>query len=354
MATQDLYAQLETQHYTIVPNYDLIVRAIEREESARDEIGSDGHVHRVLESIPRKIHVFKVARAVVSSSSTYFKKLLNRNSAFRESAHHSCIDLHEDHPEAIAVWFQIMHDSSPGDSAAMKSVTIKTVWEVLAVAHKYGYEPATSKPKTWFAAWYESNVTWSVNTLDFQDHQMLLFPCHTFDHAVGFAATTKYLAYHATGHITERRPEGFEYDHLRLDSRIIQQLNAAKGRLKTILHGNSDRRREGIYSPMDQILRFARCSCKEKSLFGYMKALMHTGAWPLEIVCQYSSMDKILRGLGTFEPPERSNDGCSQCQKRFGMIVRAVVLKTRTYFDGLCLGMFHCIKLRCNSLTGSC
>lgn len=57
---------------------------------------------------------------------------------------------------------------------------------------------------------------------DFKDYQSLLFPCHSFDYAEGFQQATRYLAYRAQGHITEKKPDGFMDDFLRLDQDIMR------------------------------------------------------------------------------------------------------------------------------------
>jgi hypothetical protein len=57
------------------------------------------------------------------------------------------------------------------------------------------------------------------------DCQQLLFPLHTFDHAAGFAAATKFLAYNYVGHIVESRPQGVKYQHLHLDQNILRRFN---------------------------------------------------------------------------------------------------------------------------------
>lgn len=57
--------------------------------------------------------------------------------------------------------------------------------------------------KEWFARWYEQK-----RNIDTTECRELLYPCYTFDHAKGFAAMTKQLAYDFSGHIEEQRPEG--------------------------------------------------------------------------------------------------------------------------------------------------
>ena len=73
-------------------------------------------------------------------------------------------------------------------------------------------------------AWYEANRIKKDEGkyFDFKDYQSLLFPCYSFDYAEGFQQATKYLAYRAVGHITEKKPDGFTADVLRLDQNIMR------------------------------------------------------------------------------------------------------------------------------------
>ena len=111
-----------------------------------------------------------------------------------------------------------------------------------------------------------------------------------------------------------------------------EQLNAAKGRLKTILH-------RGLYDPIDNLLKRAKCGCKEKTLYAYELALSNTGVWPLETAFLRKSMNEILSKLGGFPRPNtRVPYMCHDCSIDFGNTVRKAVEDTRGYFDGLCLG----------------
>lgn len=124
-----------------------------------------------------------------------------------------------------------------------------------------------------------------------------------------------------------------------------EQINSAKGRLKTILH------RE-LYNPIEALLE-SNCECKANTLFAYEKALYNTRAWPLEKAFLRESVNGLLRRLESFAWTTAAGDlardvsatkstvsvtNCTSCQQDFARVVREAVKTTREYFDGLCLG----------------
>lgn len=108
-----------------------------------------------------------------------------------------------------------------------------------------------------------------------------------------------------------------------------EQLNAARGHLKTVLH-------KGLWQCMDVLLR-ARCFCKDATFFQYNLHLMLTGAWPLEQTWNSIPVGEILHRLDSFlyEPDVRD---CRTCTgKSFTDLVDRATEGTRNHFDGLCL-----------------
>ena len=115
-----------------------------------------------------------------------------------------------------------------------------------------------------------------------------------------------------------------------------EQLNAARGRLKTILH-------RSLYSPIGKLLNEATCSSKEKVEYGYQKSLFRVGVWPLEMKYMHYSMHTILEKLEEFPGPDAPVvETCkgTRCCCAFNAsdTVRSAVSACRDYFDGLCLG----------------
>lgn len=54
-----------------------------------------------------------------------------------------------------------------------------------------------------------------------------------------------------------------------------ENLNAARGRLKSILHRK-------LYDCVDTLLQYATCHLRKDVLWGYFTALNKTESWPLE------------------------------------------------------------------------
>ncbi|KAL8912489.1 MAG: hypothetical protein Q9171_002502 [Xanthocarpia ochracea] len=224
---------------------------------------------------------------------------------------------------AIEIWFQVLHEVNPN-----YNVPIPAIWHLANIGGQFRFD--ILKLKYWFAEWYERQPVdlWYANYKGSQlpDPRCLLYPCWVFDHYKGFMKITSFCAYRYTGHIMEINPS--RHHDLHLPARVIQQLNAAKGRLRTVLHRD-------LYEPNDQLLR-ADCICKAETLWGYEKALTLCGAWPLERVAQHTAMYQILELLRTFSytPP---SEACSSCRQNYKSIVEGAESRSRCYFDGLCL-----------------
>ena len=108
----------------------------------------------------------------------------------------------------------------------------------------------------------------------------------------------------------------------------LEQLNAARGRLRTVILNE-------LFRPNEDLLKLG-CKCKETTLFGYEKELYNIQVWPLERAHQRSSMFTILKLLNRFSF-EAKKDACVYCSKDYKKIVKDAQDKTRRYFDGLCL-----------------
>lgn len=90
------------------------------------------------------------------------------------------------------------------------------------------------------------------------------------------------------------------------------------------------------FKPVEGLLN-AKCHCKEKTLFQYIKALHSTGVWPLDRVWSKINVSEILDRLNQFsyKPPESA---CRiHCQKDYGEEVGKAISYIRKHFDGLCL-----------------
>lgn len=174
---------------------------------------TDANGVKTVEHVPIKAYEYDVSRAVLSFI-PYFRAIF-APSGFRDTGQ-KFHRLPEDDPLAWKIWLQILHDSLDSSSY---DVGITTVWNVLVIAHKYEISPKRADAKQWFADWYDH---WG-HPQRLEDCSEALYPCHTFDHAKGFARASKILAYEGDGHGIEQRPDGIDDYHLHLDHRIIRK-----------------------------------------------------------------------------------------------------------------------------------
>ncbi|KAK5699159.1 hypothetical protein LTR17_023476 [Elasticomyces elasticus] len=321
MAT-DTYWQLEKDFYTISADHDFVVRIVEHETVTRTQ-GDGEAAQPITESVPSKVHEYRVKRDVLSENSNYFANMLS-DAKFKE-AEGSMIELHEDNALAMTVWLKIIHDVVDDTTYQL---SLDDVWYMLAAAQTYGFSTGSPAAKLWFEKWYDTDPNF-----DFKEHQMMLLPLHSFDHAIGFRVASKYIVYRATGNIFDRRPSAFEHSTIvGLDPNIINQLNGAKARLKTVLHRD-------LYKPIDGLLRFAKCQCKAEVLFAYEHMLTRHNVWPLETAFVNQSVDGILRKLELVPSGMRQPRTCGTrlCSFDFGYTIAAVRAEMKKLFDGLCL-----------------
>ncbi|KAK4692165.1 hypothetical protein P7C71_g4984, partial [Lecanoromycetidae sp. Uapishka_2] len=281
---------------------DLTVEVVQKYDNL---LSNDG------DNITIKTAQFRVRKEVLTKASqTLLRMLLNPN--FRESAQ-SVVSLGEGHVSSTEIWLRVIHKAP-----VITSVALSEMWHLTAAIDYY--ELNVTDFDAWFAAWYQR-----CNPKMLQPKN-LLFPTWRFNHAKAFAEWTKYMAYHGVGHVTEMNPTKLYTYHL--PSRIIQQLNAAKGRLRTVLH-------RGLFEPCE-LLFSANCDCRKETLFDYQKHLFDIGVWPLETVFQKTCMSEILTNLDKFIYEAKSS-ACGTCRRDYKGMVKRINTRVREYFDGLCL-----------------
>lgn len=118
---------------------------------------------------------------------------------------------------------------------------------------------------------------------------------------------------------------------------IAEQMNAARGRLKTIIF-------HALYRPLEQLL-IKNQACCDKTGSDYQRALLRTLAWPIERHGMANSISTLLRRLGSFSYPTPMTD-CRTCPMNFEWIVKGVVKHTATYFDGMCIDCMNKSKAK--------
>lgn len=109
----------------------------------------------------------------------------------------------------------------------------------------------------------------------------------------------------------------------------VEQLNAAKGRLRTILY-------HGLFVPNEKLLR-AYCNCKERTLFGYEKTLYDLKVPPSDTNVQKRPILDMLRSLDKFQYKASGAYCRGPCSQNFNNQVKVTVARVREYFQGLCL-----------------
>ncbi|CAA9964096.1 hypothetical protein PTMSG1_07455 [Pyrenophora teres f. maculata] len=196
----------------------------------------------------------------------------------------------------------------------------------------------------WFNIWYDTNMAKAELTIPIA--QALAYPCYIFDHAVGYARVTKYLAYEHVGHIKERPPKGFmgpKQLHIN-EKMFVGPLNHARGGLRNTLH-------KSLYSRVGHILRSgtSSCSCWDAAIGRYQYALTKCNAWPVDDVLNYSSINQVVGRLKAFD-----YDYTPKCARCRSIDWETIVLKARTntlgYFNGMCLDCMNRSKPRGETL----
>jgi hypothetical protein len=203
------------ERYEIAPDYDLLL-IVKVDWAPNCEL----------------VYEFEASREILAGI-PYFRRLLYPESreGGQQLVGQEVIELKHDDPKAWKTWLQILHARLERSSYEVETVT---VWHMLAIAEKYGINPTWQSARDWFNQWL---CTQSGKGL-FTDRRRIcevLFPCHTFDHALGFSAGTMWLAYNSVGHIKEIRPAPFDkLTHLSLPHGIMRRSPKLQIRILTL------------------------------------------------------------------------------------------------------------------------
>ncbi|KKY19083.1 hypothetical protein UCDDS831_g05715 [Diplodia seriata] len=307
----------------IAPEPDLTVRVYEYE----DVYAPHGQLPPI-----KCVTDFAVSRAVLRANSEPFNKMLG--GGWKESTANP-VELKGNDwimNLAMEVFFRAFHGVPMSDECLNADVAV--VWSILRAGDMWHLkrEGLNKWFKGWFQKWAYKNVkgkdlSGNTSFRDYKLAQVILYPCWVFDHAPGFAAATKWLVYNSISHITESNPT--KHRNLHLPPRVIQQLNAARGRLKGLMHDH-------LWKPIEAPLEEAECDCKEKTLFLYQKALLAINVWPLERTFSKTSVADLLARLMTFEY-KTEHEPCYECSIPCEYVVSHTVESVSKHFDGLCL-----------------
>jgi hypothetical protein len=246
----------------------------------------------------------------------------------------------------------------------LDKVSIVAVWETMQMWMHHEKRDNIKDLQAWFNKLYETSL--SNMDLDVHAAGLLAFPCQAFDHAVGFARVTKYLAYHHRGTIKNRRPKGIKIDTLQLaPDDFLGPMNHARGGLKSTVHRH-------MWKKANNILRFdtSKCSCWDENIGQYLgvyrqfqccgsiyannhdtAALVKIDAFTIEDALQRSSFQEILDRMRHFS--FEYNPACPRCRSiDWNYVVQITRQATQGYFDGLCLDCMDRSKPKGKDLDG--
>ncbi|KAF4637981.1 hypothetical protein G7Y89_g119 [Cudoniella acicularis] len=217
---------------------------------------------------------FRISSVLADNSDTFHGML---KGGFRESKGESPI-LDEDTGITIAsieVWFRALHKTLTDDSYA---VPIEELWYMIEVSCKYLFR--LEKLEKWFKTYW---VRLDQRNLEYDELRQLLYPCQAFDHPEAFAYVSRWLAHEGVGHMEEYNPT--HYNHLHVQGRVIQQINAARGSMRIKIAA-------AIFDPLNNFCK-TNCEAKEKSISAYIDGVKKTGIWPIKTQHRKSNKDVI-------------------------------------------------------------
>lgn len=198
---------LHRERYTIAKDFDHVIAVV---PSSIITTFVDG-VFEERKGPPQAAYEFEVSLKALHRID-YFRRMLPVDKAKNNTS-----DLLDDDPRAWDIWLRVVHGFLKGKDYQAQ---VPTVWHVLRIADKYGIDPKRADIGNWFDQWFYTQS--ALGHLENNDIvRQILFPCHAFDHALGFATSTMWLAYNSKGHITEQRPPDFDtHERLGLDHGI--------------------------------------------------------------------------------------------------------------------------------------
>ncbi|RAL14379.1 uncharacterized protein BO97DRAFT_340628, partial [Aspergillus homomorphus CBS 101889] len=152
------------------------------------------------------------------------------------------------------------------------------------------------------------------------------------------------VVYGAEEHITERNPTRIYRMHL--PPRILQQLNAARGRLRTIAH-------KDLFARIAFVFKQSQAPCCERTVFEFLRELQRIYVWPFEECMKRSSIDDLIDRLADFaeknmrkyvDPKTDTPVDCVCYAADWITIIEHVATRVLGYFNGLCLDCMNKTK----------
>jgi len=124
--------------------------------------------------------------------------------------------------EGTLVWLAHLHGLPEQRlrDLGLFEISLIGVWHAISLWSTHQDDKVKESLGDWFNTWYDTSMAKAGLTVPIA--QALAYPCYMFDHAVGYARVTKYLAYENIGHIKERPPKGFKSSkQLRINEKMF-------------------------------------------------------------------------------------------------------------------------------------
>lgn len=163
----------------------------------------------------RHVTKFKVEAKALTTNSQYFTASM----CFNTAHNHRDVELKDDDIGAIHVWLlymraaKVKEDGNSDDNRSkrmrlehgedraveetlfqndvVKDTDINRIWHIINAADKYLLD--ASILRGFSNLWYKKNI--NISSLDNDLARQVALLCYVFDHALGFAEVTKWLAY---------------------------------------------------------------------------------------------------------------------------------------------------------------
>ncbi|PYI31593.1 hypothetical protein BP00DRAFT_446416 [Aspergillus indologenus CBS 114.80] len=266
-----------------------------------------------------KSKTMAVNRATLIKGCQYFQNMLACH-RWTESDSNT-ITLQDDHIVAMEILLRKLHASL--GAMSVQEVSVADVWHLVLACDKYGLSP--KEFRGWFASWAKHAAT-QIDTLYGRDERIY------------------YRQTLSETHITERNPT--KVDQMHLPPRILQQMNAVRGRLRNIAH-------KGLFDRIARILQVSSAPCCERTVFEFFCELQRISVWPFEDCMRHCSIDDLVFRMKQFDatkmrgytdPETKKPVACFFCEHDWKAVVAGAAKRVEAYFDGLCLDCMDLTK----------
>jgi hypothetical protein len=166
-----------------------------------------------------KVAYMKVSRKILQEASSVWRVVFNKSGPWDESPR-LLVDLNDDTVVSLELWLRCLNGAMTED---MYKIPVEEIWHSPEVCRKYFLK--VEMLNAWFTLWWDSQ---DQDHMKIDNMRELLYPCHEFEHSIGFSFLTKFLAYNVAGHITEN-PTHHRYLHL--GHHVIRPLNHQDSKL---------------------------------------------------------------------------------------------------------------------------